>query len=97
MSLESIRAVILFAAGDSAFRARLIQDREAAVAAFDLSLDDALLLDSVRFTETSIAFEDGELLERLLAAATGEGLLGFAAPGWFAPPGSSGPDPAWGR
>jgi hypothetical protein len=92
MSLESIRAIILFAAGDPSFRARLIEDREAVLTGFELSIDDAMLLNSVRFTETSIGFEDGELLERLLGEAAGDGFSGFAAPGWFAPPADFGGD-----
>jgi hypothetical protein len=87
MGLESIRAVILFAAGDPGFRSRLLEDREAALAGFELSIDDAMLLNSVRFTEASITFEDGELLERLIGERSGaDGFPGFAAPGWFVPP-----------
>jgi hypothetical protein len=97
MGLESVRAVILFAAGDPEFRSRLIADRQGALAGFDLSLDDAMILDSVRFTKSSIAFEDGELLERLIGeGAAGDGFSGFALPGWFAPPPEFGSD-TWGR
>jgi hypothetical protein len=48
MSIESIRAVILFAIGDPAFRAELIERREEALAPFELSLDDVMLLETVQ-------------------------------------------------
>ena len=92
MSIESIRALILFAAGDPAFRAALSERPEEALAPFELSLDDRMLLGTVRFTETGVMFEDGNLLEQLLGAGAGSDGFpgfggGFGASGWFGSPG----------
>jgi hypothetical protein len=98
MGLEAIRAVILFAAGDPGFRAELAERPVEALAPFELNLDDLMLLGTVRFSETGVTFEDGQLLEQLLGAgAGGDGFPGFGggfgAPGWFNPPGGLGPTP----
>jgi hypothetical protein len=86
MSIESIRAVILFAIGDPAFRAELIERREEALAPFELSLDDVMLLETVQFSASGTTFSDGELLERLLGSAAGNGFPGISGPGWFGMP-----------
>jgi len=91
MTLESIRAVILFAIGDPAFRAQLVERPEEALWPFDLSLDDRMLLGTVRFTETAARFDDLDLLEQLLGHGAGDGFPGFGASGWFGGPAGFGP------
>ena len=87
VSIESIRAVILFAIGDPVFRVELAERPEEALAVFELSLDDRMLLNSVHFSETSVTFENSALLEQLLGAGgAGDGFPGSGAPSWFGPP-----------
>lgn len=96
MSLEIIRAIVLFAIGDPVFRAQLVENPEEALISYDLSVDDRLLLNGIRF-DGPIAFDDEQLLEQLLGSvntgwpgaggfgglAGGSGLLGSLGSGGF--------------
>jgi hypothetical protein len=86
MSIQSIRAVILFAIGDPTFRAQLAERPEEALAGFELSLENVMLLRTVTFGDAGITFENDELLEQLIGASAGDGFPGFGAAGWFGSP-----------
>ncbi len=91
MSIESIRAVVLFAIGDPAFRTDLADHPDEALAVFELSLDDRVLLGSIQFSDTGVTFENLDLLELLLGAGgVGYGFPGFGGAGWFGSPPSLG-------